>query len=80
MIKRTFYKDKWNDNKIWEVVEMKGGFYLRQYIKGIKHGRGIRTTKKFIKNLGILAYEKAEVKELEKTEHMFSLEDKQITI
>ena len=30
--KRMFYKDKWNPNKVWEVVELIGGYYLRQYV------------------------------------------------
>lgn len=55
--KRTFYRDKWNKQKVWEVVALKGGFYLRQYINGKQFGRGIRTTRECIKNIGILDFE-----------------------
>lgn len=58
MIKRTFYRDKWNENKIWEVAELIGGFYLRQYVCEIQQGAGIKTSKKFIKSIGILDFEK----------------------
>lgn len=60
-VNRTFYKDPWNPEKIWEVVQMNGGYYLRQYIKGRQFGKGLRTTKKFIENLGIFEYEKMEM-------------------
>ena len=40
-VKRTFYRDRWNDRKVWEVVKLRGGFYLRQYINGKQFGRGI---------------------------------------
>lgn len=56
-IKRTFYKDRWNENKVWEVAEMIGGYYLRQYVCGKKQGKGIKTTKKFIKSIGIFDFE-----------------------
>lgn len=55
--KRTFYRDRWNDRKVWEVVKLRGGFYLRQYINGKQFGRGIRTTKGHIKNIGIFDFE-----------------------
>ena len=55
--KRMFYKDKWNTNKVWEVVELIGGYYLRQYVCGKQWGKGIKTTKKFIKNIGIFDFE-----------------------
>ena len=56
-VKRSFYKDKYNSSKIWEVVKMCGGYYLRQYICGRKLGRGTRTTKKFIQSIGIFEFE-----------------------
>ena len=31
-----------------------GGYYLRQYISGRQHGRGIRTTKNYLEQIGIL--------------------------
>lgn len=40
---------------------MSGGYYLRQYIKGLQFRKGVRTTKKFIASLGIFEYEKTEV-------------------
>lgn len=58
MIKRTFYKDKWNGNKVWEVEELVEGFFLRQYVCGIQQGKGIKTTKKFIQSIGIFDFEK----------------------
>ncbi len=56
-VQRVLYQDPWNKNKVWEVVRVVGGFYLRQYICGQQFGRGLRTTKKFIKELGILEFE-----------------------
>lgn len=57
---RTFYQDRWNPNKTWEVVKLVGGYYLRQYIKGKQFGRGIRTTKKYIQSIGVFDFEKKE--------------------
>ena len=57
MVKRTYYRDRYNCNKVWEVVKLNGGYYLRQYICGSQIGRGLRTTKKFIQSLGILDLE-----------------------
>lgn len=56
-IKRTFYIDRYNKCKVWEVAILKGGYYLRQYIKGKQLGRGIKVNKKFLTNIGILDYE-----------------------
>ena len=56
--KRTFYRDNWNPDKTWEVLNLVRGFYLRQYIKGVQFGRGIRTTKKYISSIGIFGFEK----------------------
>lgn len=56
-VKRIFYRDRWNENKVWEVAQLAGGYYLRQYVCGKQWGRGLRTTKKFIKSLGILEFE-----------------------
>ena len=63
-VSRKFYRDRWNQNKVWEVVKLSGGYYLRQYIKGKQFGRGIRTTKKSIQNMGIFGFE--EVSEVRK--------------
>lgn len=38
MVKRTYYKDRYNDNKVWEVVKLSRGYYLRQYICGKRKG------------------------------------------
>lgn len=57
MVKRTYYRDRYNCNKVWEVVKLTGGYYLRQYIWGRQTGKGLRTTKKFIRSLGILDFE-----------------------
>lgn len=56
-VKREFYQDRWNENKVWEVVQLAGGYHLRQYVCGKQWGTGLRTTKKFIKSLGILEFE-----------------------
>lgn len=56
-VKRTYYRDRWNKNKVWEVAHMVGGYYLRQYICGKQWGTGLRTTKKFIKSIGIFDFE-----------------------
>ncbi|MCM1246671.1 MAG: hypothetical protein NC293_13615 [Roseburia sp.] len=56
-IKRTFYKDKWNSQKVWEVAVLSGGLYLRQYVCGRQQGKGLRTTKKFIESIGIFGFE-----------------------
>lgn len=56
-VKRAFYQDRWNENKVWEVAQLVGGYYLRQYVCGEQWGRGVRTTKKFIKSLGIMEFE-----------------------
>lgn len=38
-VSRKFYQDRWNPDKVWEVVKMVGGYYLWQYIKGSQFGR-----------------------------------------
>lgn len=63
-IKRTFYKDKWNSQKVWEVTKLSGGFYLRQYICGEQWGKGLKTTKRFIQSLGIFDFEQVTEKEV----------------
>ena len=57
-VERTFYRDKWNPDKTWEVAKLVGGYYLRQYIKGNQFGRGVKTSKKFIESIGIFGFEK----------------------
>ncbi len=54
---RAYYRDKYNRNKVWEVVKLNGGYYLRQYVCGRQAGRGLRTTKKFIRSLGVFDFE-----------------------
>lgn len=56
-ISRKFYKDRWNENKVWEVVRMVGAYYLRQYVCGTQVGPGLRTSKKWIASLGILEFQ-----------------------
>ena len=58
MIERMFYRDAYNVDKVWEVAVLSGGYYLRQYIKGKQFGRGLRTTKKWLGQLGILEMER----------------------
>lgn len=55
-LKRTVYQDKWNKKKTWEVTNLVGGYYLRQYIDGKQFGSGIKTSKSFIESIGILEF------------------------
>ena len=55
--KRTIYQDPYNPIKTWEVTELSGGYYLKQFIKGKQFGRGSRTTKKHLKEMGIFEME-----------------------
>lgn len=55
--KRTIYQDPYNSMKTWEVTELNGGYYLKQFIKGKQFGRGSRTTKKHLKEMGIFEME-----------------------
>ena len=59
-VSRIYYRDRYNSNKVWEVAKLKGGYYLRQYVCGKQMGRGLRTTKKFIRSLGIFDFEVVE--------------------
>lgn len=59
-VKRTFYQDRWNPDKVWEVAQMIGGYYLRQYVRGRQFGKGLRTTKEFIRSIGIFEFEVVE--------------------
>lgn len=57
-ITREFYIDKFNPKKVWEVAYLNGGgLYLRQYIAGRQWGKGIKTTKKFVKSIGIFDFD-----------------------
>ena len=53
---RTYHKDRYNENKIWEVTKLSGGYYLRQYISGRQTGKGLRTAKQFISDTGIFEF------------------------
>lgn len=57
-LQRTYYRDRWNEKKVWEVAKMVGGYYLRQYISGRQVGSGVKTSKKFIRSIGVLEFEK----------------------
>lgn len=57
-VKREFYRDRYNQNKVWEVARLAGGYYLRQYVKGQQFGTGLRTSRKFIESIGIFGFEK----------------------
>ncbi len=54
---RKFYQDRWNPNKVWEVVKLVGGYYLRQYVSGNQVGRGVKTSKRFIQSIGVFDFE-----------------------
>lgn len=58
MVIRTFYQDRYNPQKTWEVVKMEGAYYLRQYICGHKWARGLRCAKSYIREIGIFEFEK----------------------
>lgn len=58
MVKREWYRDRYNSKKTWEVVKMVGGYYLRQYINGQQVNIGLRTTKAFIASIGIFEFER----------------------
>lgn len=69
MVERSYYLDRYNFRKIWEVSKLKGGYYLRQYINGKQFGKGIKTSRKYIEQIGILDFDEidvAEVIEMEK--------------
>nr|DAF72354.1 MAG TPA: hypothetical protein [Caudoviricetes sp.] len=55
-MKRILYQDKYNPCKTWEVTKLKGGYYLKQFIKGKQFGSGIKTSKKYLKEVGILDF------------------------
>lgn len=57
MLVRRYYKDAYNPQKVWEVTQLVGGYYLRQYVNGRQFNRGTRVTKKFLKSIGILDFE-----------------------
>lgn len=52
-MKRTIYQDPYNSMKTWEVTELSGGYYLKQFINRKQFGRGSRTTKKRLEQIGI---------------------------
>lgn len=58
MVKREWYRDRYNSKKTWEVVKMVGGYYLRQYVEGQQVNTGLRTTKAFIASIGIFEFER----------------------
>lgn len=59
--KRTYCKDRYNDNKVWEVAKLKVGYYLRQYVCREQFGKGLRTTKKYIQSLGLFQREPSQI-------------------
>lgn len=54
MVKREWYRDRYNSKKTWEVVKMVGGYYLRQYVDGQQVNTGLRTTKALLQALVFL--------------------------
>ena len=51
---RTLYQDKYNPQKTWEVTSISHGFYLKQFICDKQFGRGVRASKEYLKDIGIL--------------------------
>lgn len=56
-LQRNYYRDRWNEKKVWEVVKLVGGYYFRQYVSGQQVGRGMKTSKKFIMSIGVFEFE-----------------------
>ncbi|MBR6983901.1 MAG: hypothetical protein IKH75_10330 [Ruminococcus sp.] len=50
----TLYQDKYNPQKTWKVTSNSHGFYLRQFICGKQFGRGLKTSREYLKSIGIL--------------------------
>ena len=57
MVKKYLYQDRYNQAKTWQVCHMQGAMYLKQFINGVQHGRGVRCNKKFIRDIGIFNFE-----------------------
>ena len=53
---RRYFQDPYNENKIWEVTKLKGGYYLRQYISHVKFGRGSKVSKNWLNQIGVLNF------------------------
>ena len=51
---RTLYQDRYNTNKTWEVTSISHGFYLKQFICGKQFGRGLKTSREYLRSIGIL--------------------------
>lgn len=56
-MRREYYKDTWNADKVWEVNYLSHGLYLRQIIGGRQFGRGHRTTKWWLNQIGVFEME-----------------------
>lgn len=56
-MERKIFQDPYNKAKIWEVTKLNGGYYLKQFINGKQFNRGLRTTKKYLEQIGILKME-----------------------
>ena len=51
---RTYYKDKYNSNKVWEITKQSGGnYYVKQFINGKQFGKGTRMSKEMVMDLGL---------------------------
>ena len=53
MKKRVLYKDPYSNTKFFEVTKLSGGYYLKEILNGKQFGRGVRTTKRSLKLIGI---------------------------
>ncbi len=51
---RTLYQDKYNPQKTWEVTTISHGFYLKQFINDKQFGRGLKTSREYLRDVGIL--------------------------
>ena len=51
---RTLYQDKYNPQKTWEVTSISHGFYLKQFVCGKQFGRGLKTSREYLRSIGIL--------------------------
>lgn len=49
--KNIIITDRYNIDKKWQIIKLKGGYYLKQFIKNKQFGRGARISKKRIEKI-----------------------------
>lgn len=58
MLVKHLYQDLYNSKKTWLVCYMKGAIYLKQFIDGKQYGKGLRCTKAYINQIGVLNFKR----------------------